>query len=279
MTAPPFNLFTRSYIISQLLHACIHRHLSLLLLYNHSKSIIMSRQCLLLLLLWISAIISFAQETVNCTLCVDGNVTLGDASARVKTGTETLTCQDLFDRGPLELPVENCTALQAIGQSLCLCGQEAPTTNDCTLCEDGSALENPLLEGATGDTCAELQVDAQRDVRENCYAWQGTVGVYCGCPQNIVSSVLACRLCGTDVMLPNPLDTEMEGGDSCGALEFEASIPAANCSAYQEQYSDYCCRNVPPPPVPTSNAVRGVHEYSIYVVGSLVVVLSVIVAA
>jgi hypothetical protein len=251
-------------------NCCVHS--SLPPFVKHS----MSRQCLILLVLYIATIVSFAQESVNCTLCVDGNVTLGDPSARVNTGTETLTCQDLFDRGPLELPVENCTALQAIGQSLCLCGQEAPTTNDCTLCEDGSDLEFPLLEGLTGETCAELQVDAQRDVRENCYAWQGTVGVYCGCEDNVVSSVLACRLCGTDVMLPNPLDTEMDGGDSCGALEFQASIPGANCSGYREQYSEYCCQTVPPPPVPTSDSVRSVH--GVHVFGVLVVVLSTVLA-
>jgi len=194
-----------------------------------------------------------AQDTVNCTLCPYANDTMGDPNARVNTGTETLTCQDIYDRGILELPVANCTTLQAFGTSLCLCGADAPTLNeDCTLCEDGAALGQPLLEGLTDETCAELEVDAQRDYANNCYAWQGTVGIYCACENNVVSSALACRICGNDTMLPDPLDTEETNGDSCGKLEFQASLPGANCSAYQEEHSDYCCRNVPTRPTPTS---------------------------
>lgn len=196
---------------------------------------------------------SSAQELVNCTLCSNANDTLGDPDARLNTGEETLTCLEIYNRGVLQLPVANCTALQAFGASLCLCGSSPPSLNDCTLCEDGSSLEEPLLEGLTGDTCAELQLDAQSDDEKNCYTWQGTVGVYCGCENNIVSSVLACRLCGDDILLPDPLDIDTNTtGDSCGKLEFEASLPGANCSDYQEQYGSYCCRNVPPP-TPTSS--------------------------
>lgn len=104
----------------------------------------------------------------------------------------------------------------------------------CTLCEDGSSLKQPLLEGLTGETCAELQVDAQRDYASNCPAWQGTVGVYCGCENNVVSELLACRLCGNATLLSNPLDTQTAGGDSCAKQEFEASLPGASCSDYQE---------------------------------------------
>ena len=215
--------------------------------------------------------VSFAQD-VNCTLCVDPLATPNDPSARVNTGTETLTCQDLYDRGTFLLPEENCTALQDIGRDLCLCESDAPTLNNCTLCEDGSALGQPLLEGRSGDTCAELQVDAQRDDEVNCYAWQGTVGVYCGCENNVVSQVLACRLCGNDTQLPNPLDTQEEGGSSCGKLEFEASLPGANCSEYQEGYGEYCCRNVPPPPTPTSSGLTIHRDGVVFVLSFLTVI-------
>lgn len=198
------------------------------------------------------------EKTVNCTLCSDPSLVPNDPDARVNTGTETITCQELYDRGTFVLPVENCTALQDFGRSLCLCESSPPQLNDCTLCEDGSALGQPLLEGLSGETCAELQIDAQRDYASNCEAWQGTVGIYCGC-NNVVADVLACRLCGNDTMLPNPLDVQEGEGDSCGKLEFEASLPGANCSAHQEEHAEYCCRNVvPPTPAPTSGGYTDV---------------------
>jgi hypothetical protein len=163
----------------------------------------------------------------------------------------------MYELGNLLLPQDNCTAFQNIGRLGCLCEEEPSTTNNCTLCTDGT-LPFPLYDGLPGETCAELQVDAQRDSMFNCLTWQGTVGVWCGCENNVVANELACRLCGADVLLPDPLDAKKAGGPSCGLLEFNASLPGANCSEYQSEYSEYCCRNVPvvPPYTTTSGAVK-----------------------
>jgi hypothetical protein len=217
----------------------------------------MFRSFLLLLHFFTAIFLSLAEEAiVNCTLCVDPEATPNDPDARFNTGSETLSCQQIYDRGIWLLPQDNCTALQNMGRQICLCESEAPTTNNCTLCagSDGS-LPFPTYEGLPGDTCAELQVDAQRDDSANCFAWQGTVGIYCGCQNNIVANELACRLCGADVELPDPLDVKEASGLSCGWLELNASLPGANCSTYQSEYSEYCCRNVVPPTSTTSGAV------------------------
>jgi hypothetical protein len=223
----------------------------------------MYRSFLLLLLFSTAILLSLAQEDlVNCTLCVDQDAIPNDPDARFNLGTETLSCQQIYERGVRLLPEDNCTAFQNIGRFVCLCEGEAPTTNNCTLCADGS-LPIPRYEGLPGETCAELQVDAQRDSSLNCLTWQGTVGVWCGCENNVVANELACRLCGADVLLPDPLDVKEDGGPSCGLLEFNASLPGADCSVYQNEYSEYCCRNVvPPPTTTTTTTTSGVVKFA-----------------
>lgn len=138
--------------------------------------------------------------------------------------------------------------------SLCLiglCDQEPTEINNCTLCEDGSPLKQPLQEGLPGKICAGLQVDAQRDDFKNCEAYQATLGVYCQC-DNPMASASACRLC-SDAELPNPLQILNGTDTSCGELELEANFESA-CSSVQEMYGEECCRDLTTPAPTTSSA-------------------------
>ena len=140
----------------------------------------------MLLLLFCLFSFAFAQDLVNCSLCVDPDAVPNDPDARFSTGTETLTCQDMYERGNMTLTQANCTLLHNIGRELCLCESDLPVFNDnCTLCQDGSDLPKPLHPGLPNITCAELQIDAKRDDEANCLTWQQTVGVYCGCQRMV----------------------------------------------------------------------------------------------
>ena len=80
---------------------------------------------------------------VDCPLCADPSHFPIDPLSRFVSGADTYTCQSAFELGNLSLPVENCTFWQSRGEVVCQCGGEPPEVNDCTLCEDGSALPHP----------------------------------------------------------------------------------------------------------------------------------------
>ena len=171
-------------------------------------------------------------------------------------GDETITCQDAYDLGPILLPEDNCTFFQDIGTKVCYCGVEIQTNYSCTLCEDGTALPQGLLEAFPGETCAEMQVDAKRDTNESmCVYYQGVVGHYCGC-NNPVTSADTCRICGDGIDLPNPqqkLRAATRSTSSCLQVEFNASV-RGTCDAARDTYQMECCSGTPSP-TPTSSAI------------------------
>lgn len=215
-----------------------------------------------------------SSDLVECYLCA-GNTVPTDGDARFNIGAETLSCQTIYEQGPRMLTQENCNALQNRGDTICLCGQDTTVPNDCTLCEDGSSLPSALFSGRPGDTCVELEVDASRDVAENCPVWRGTVGIYCGCNNSISFSTLPCHLCGQGGQLLNHLAMVDYNGTtvSCGEMEFiwnVASLLASpihmtsnstiegSCSSFQDNFSDFCCAAAPtaaPKPPSTSGSL------------------------
>lgn len=196
-------------------------------------------------------------DLINCTLCSDGSVP-NDPDARADFGDEILTCQQVYDQGVLELPEANCTFLQSLGSSVCYCNREVPAPNDCTLCTDASLVPEPLRESFPGETCAEMQVTAQRDDEGNCGHYQSVVGHYCGCDNTIASSV--CRLCGDGVDLPDPqLAVGDDSSSSCIEKEFEANVNS-NCNAITDLYAATCCAGTPAPTPTSGGAVQHVRN-------------------
>mmetsp|Transcript_61821 Transcript_61821/g.170952 ORF Transcript_61821/g.170952 Transcript_61821/m.170952 type:complete len:260 (-) Transcript_61821:176-955(-) len=209
-------------------------------------------------LLIISSPSGYAQtdeDWVDCPLCADPSHFPQDPLSRFVSGADTWTCQSAFDLGNLTLPVENCTFWQSRGEIICQCAEGPPETNDCTLCEDGSTLPEPLLEVLPGKMCAEVQVDAKRDEVDTCIVYQQTIGIYCGCdnPQAISPGQEVCRLCG-DRLLPEPLTLvslvtpdNAQVDTACVELEFAANLPGGDCSELQLLYSESCCPDEPTP--------------------------------
>jgi hypothetical protein len=204
------------------------------------------------------------EDSIDCPLCADPTHFPQDPLARFVSGADTWTCESAFDLGNLTLPADNCTFWQSRGEVICQCAEEAPETNECTLCEDGSALPNPLLPATPEETCAEVQVDAKRGEAGVCIVYQQTIGIYCGCdnPQATSAGQEVCRVCGGETNLPDPLimaSLVTDNGDiieaSCVELEFAANLPGADCSDFQILYTEGCCPEEPAPsPAPEDGA-------------------------
>jgi hypothetical protein len=211
---------------------------------------------ILLLLLLQFPHAALGQEDVDCPLCAQ----VGDEPAEsellsvftTSVGVDAVTCQTAFELETLRLPAENCTFWQNRGSTICKCGPPVvvdDVENDCKLCENLEALPFPSKEGTPGRLCAQLQVDAKRDLPENCIVWQQTVGVYCGCENPNATADLSCRLCGDDTDLPNYLAIAISSSDtnsSCIELEFQANLEESNCNDFQSLYSDECCKGAVP---------------------------------
>jgi hypothetical protein len=223
---------------------------------------------------------------VDCSFCSEpGHVPQLNYSA-FSSGKSVYSCQNAFELGVLRLPQENCTFWQSRGASICGCASEAPPENNCTLCEDGSSLPEPLMAGVPGKLCAQLQAEAKWDEPENCVVWQQTIGVYCGCgnPQATAVGQEVCRICGEgdEVNLPDPLlavplltDLGEETSSSCGQLEFEANLFGASCDQYQIFYSKECCTSTIEEPESTDD--DGTYSQSVHLSG-LVAILVVFMA-
>ena len=181
-------------------------------------------------------------------------------NGRSNFGGQTSTCQQVFERGVIPLPPENCTFVQTIGVSICYCGVELPQdNNNCTLCEDGSSLPQGSLESFPSQTCAALQNDAKRETDfASCIIYQAVVGHYCGCDNPNAIQQKACRICGHGVDLPVP--QKMVGSSSCIELEFDASSSSNNgtttaCADVPSSYVDACCEGATTPaPTPASSS-------------------------
>ncbi len=215
---------------------------------------------------------------VGCRLCANANATPGDPEARFQVfgGHQVLTCQQVYEKGVFQLSPTDCSNLHAWGSNLCLCTTNANATflsnNNCTLCENGSSLPMPIYEGLPSTTCAQLQVEAQRDDPSHCTTWQKTVGVYCQC-NNTLLTRSTCQLCG-EYPLPNPLlevgntnytfnvtettlaTSSSSGLPSCGEWEFQANLPGSNCSDIQQHLGSSCCQNLILPTVAPKSGVK-----------------------
>jgi hypothetical protein len=209
------------------------------------------------------------EDWMDCPLCADPTHFPLDPLSRFVSGAETWTCQSAFELEDLTLPSDNCTFWQSRGEVICQCAEGPPEVNECTLCEDGSALPNPLLAAIPGKICAQLQVDAKRDQAEFCIAYQQTIGVYCGCDNPLATAAgqEVCRLCGdtsgdtTQIMADSMKMVSLmaDNGNtveaSCGQLEFSANLPGEDCSDFQLLYSESCCVEAPTPsPSPEDGA-------------------------
>lgn len=202
-------------------------------------------------------------DVIDCPLCADPTHFPQDPEARFVSGADTWTCQSAYDLGNLTLPADNCTFWQSRGEVICQCAEGPAETNECTLCEDGSSLPDPLLEVVPDRICAEIQVDAIRDEAELCVVYQQTLGVYCGCdnPEATSAGQEVCRLCGGTTPLPNPLtmvpvlsSTNEVVETSCVELEFAANLPGVGCSEFQQLYEEICCPEPVVDPEPEDGA-------------------------
>jgi hypothetical protein len=185
-----------------------------------------------------------------CPLCkVDGHQPQGYGTFYMDG--QVITCNDAFQK-ELKLPEANCTAWQNRGDELCGCAAEPPVGNDCTLCQGGDSLPQGLLAGIPGTTCAQLQVDAKRDLPDRCPVWQQTMGVYCGCDNDLSDNF--CSLCGEGFAfdpskMVDGLISSVERAAtvnnkiSCGELQFIANVPGSDytCEQYKFIFDDKCC--------------------------------------
>lgn len=183
-----------------------------------------------------------------CPLCkVDGHQPQGYGTFYMDG--QVITCDDAYTM-ELRLPEENCTAWQNRGEELCGCAAEAPLGNECTLCQDGP-LPQGLLAGIPGTTCAQLQVDAKRDLPDRCPIWQQTMGVYCGCDNDLSDNF--CSLCGegfefdpskmVDGLISSVERAATTNKIACGELQFIANLPGSDytCEQYKFFFDDKCC--------------------------------------
>eukprot|EP00521_Asterionellopsis_glacialis_P011548 CAMPEP_0195306136 /NCGR_PEP_ID=MMETSP0707-20130614/37045_1 /TAXON_ID=33640 /ORGANISM="Asterionellopsis glacialis, Strain CCMP134" /LENGTH=484 /DNA_ID=CAMNT_0040370345 /DNA_START=209 /DNA_END=1663 /DNA_ORIENTATION=- len=219
---------------------------------------------------------------LDCPLC-EGGTPPNDPTAKFTTTTGVQTCQEWYEDGPLLLNGEDCNKYQNIGRTLCSCEEElAPSLNNCTLCEDGFNLPFPTLAGNTivqntprRQTCAEVQVDAQRDNYKNCAAYQATFGKYCQCnntQQNLEENIFddgstgTCRICQENQIFYHlNTTTKVDDGTevSCGMVEYKSNLvdTPQSCDLFQTLYGGDCCADreiVPPPtdaPTPTRDSL------------------------
>jgi hypothetical protein len=197
------------------------------------------------------------EDLIECPLCSDPSRSPQDPFSIFVAGEATMSCQTAYDLGPLRLPELNCTFWQQRGDTICQCGtQDTSTPNTCTLCESGEALPSPFLEVRPNTICGQLQIEARRDVLENCVIWQQTYGVYCGCNNSIVTGdgYDVCRLCEDDevfdpmAMVDYQRAEEREATEeslSCGEVEFLANLSNNSCSELTSMFGASCCRDAP----------------------------------
>lgn len=140
-------------------------------------------------------------------------------------------------------PFETCALLWYKGVTSCACKDILPPVPEdalCSLCEDESTPPNLSYQVLPGYTCRDLAYKMASDIK-HCPTVQATIGVYCGC-NNDVASESACRLCG-DQLLPDPsrIPDENYGGLSCGSLEFSASWGDLPCADTRASWASACC--------------------------------------
>ncbi|KAI2508821.1 hypothetical protein MHU86_5555 [Fragilaria crotonensis] len=150
------------------------------------------------------------------------------------------TCAYVDSLGDLTGLVDpsDCNYFRLLGTQACSCStQPPPPTNNCLLCENGSALRYPNKAVLGGVTCTSVQNSAQTDKASDCYKYQGGIGSYCGC-YNPIASAKVCRLCGSGKKLPFP--NRQVNGASCLEHEFTATF-ALSCSATKKAVAAQCC--------------------------------------
>lgn len=147
-----------------------------------------------------------------------------------------LTCGQL-DASISTFDENFCKFGNFLGTTLCGCEGEAPT---CPICEDNSPLPEPFIEVLGFATCMDLAFNYANFEGEDCTAFQATLGVYCGCA-NEVAIQGACRIC--DGPLPQPsIFVEADDFDaSCGEVEFLANSGELTCDSAKELFSEACC--------------------------------------
>jgi hypothetical protein len=189
---------------------------------------------------------------IFCPICsLPGEVPQDPVARFDMGGSVTITCETAQSLS-IRLPPFNCSQFQSIGNTVCACAEVEQPDNDCTLCDSGEALPQPLLLIGNDDkTCVKVQVEAKRDDPLLCADYQQTYGEYCGCDNVPPPQKQVCRLCGGETRLPRPLQAiPLVGGDNgeelektCGRLEWEANA-IADCANYQELYGgdDGCCQ-------------------------------------
>lgn len=124
----------------------------------------------------------------------------------------------------------------------------------CTLCVDGSDPPNPDLQ-INGVNCSNMMESiigtGISNVSSTCTSFRATFGVYCGCPVDLGVPLL-CRLCGEDVLLPDPEfqiatpPVSSIASDTCLELEFMGMENSntdgeLSCESLQSNYASSCC--------------------------------------
>ena len=180
-----------------------------------------------------------------CTsICPNGS-SLSESNVDSIVGTMSdgtiLTCGDIQARIGNEQDSERCHDYYQIGVHACGCDTSFLPEPKCTLCENGKAPPNLLLNVGRGNLCFEFMAYlANQEDADSCTAFQATAGVYCGC-NNVVSSESACRIC-EDGRLPDPARVpDVSTGFACSELEYAANTPQGDCFMIQSIFRPTCC--------------------------------------
>ena len=181
------------------------------------------------------------------TVCPDGSkVSDQDAIVGETTSGAIVTCGDVEAQASIGIQdQQTCNVYAQMGVFACGCTNMLPTPS-CSLCEDGSAPPNLLLDvDGKGNTCVEfMAIAAGVQDPAACQAFQATAGVYCGCPDNNpVSSASACRLCRYGRLLDDPARIADPLAEiPCSEAEYVANLGDDNvCERMQNAFYDTCC--------------------------------------
>lgn len=205
----------------------------------------------------------------SCTLCPDGSIAPDPDREIVLQDQTATTCRDYIQAAP-GTPDSACSLIQqTIGVERCGC-PAAPASQgpSCTICPSGSSVSVTLPDRTIlGITCSEFeaQVPSQFEfVMELCRAVQLTSGLYCGCPDIVVSEEMdVCRICGAnqelqslDALVTIETSQGVSEQKTCFALEFDVIRNPTLCESYQMAAADKCCTpSTDPTPAPAATSM------------------------
>eukprot|EP00568_Trieres_chinensis_P017719 CAMPEP_0183328804 /NCGR_PEP_ID=MMETSP0160_2-20130417/84472_1 /TAXON_ID=2839 ORGANISM="Odontella Sinensis, Strain Grunow 1884" /NCGR_SAMPLE_ID=MMETSP0160_2 /ASSEMBLY_ACC=CAM_ASM_000250 /LENGTH=1022 /DNA_ID=CAMNT_0025496981 /DNA_START=1 /DNA_END=3069 /DNA_ORIENTATION=+ len=192
-----------------------------------------------------------AIEGPTCVVCPDGSGGVPNPEAYSELFFE-MSCIDVQNFAQSS-PADSMTCISATVSAIFECGCEyvPPPQNDdsCTLCADGSVVQDPYLTLASDvvyETCGSLEwmarfVFVEDFSEEDCSAIQATYGAMCGCKN---PPLPACDpQCSEGTTFDFTRTIPFDGNETiCGDALFELSMYLEGCDAFNVGLlRQHCC--------------------------------------